>query len=188
MVKHKGTEMLETERLILRRFTIDDADAMFNNWANDPEVTKYLTWLPHGKVDITRNLLESWIKEYEDLEKYNWTIVLKNIGKPIGSISVVEASNIWERAEIGYCMGKKYWNQGIMTESLKAVVNYLITQIGFKRIQATHHVDNPASGKVMLKTGMKYEGRLRKYIKNNQGQFVDCDMYAILDEHINLNE
>ena len=79
MVKHKGTEMLETERLILRRFTIDDADDMFNNWANDPEVTKYLTWLPHGKVDITRNLLESWIKEYGDLENYNWTIVLKNI-------------------------------------------------------------------------------------------------------------
>ncbi|HEY8392736.1 MAG TPA: GNAT family protein [Capillibacterium sp.] len=86
--------------------------------------------------------------------------------------------------EIGYCLSKRYWNQGIMTEALKAVIAYLIKEVGFKRVQAVHQVENPASGRVMIKAGMKHEGRLRGYVLNNRNELVDCEMYAILEDEI----
>jgi len=137
MFNQKGTTPLETERLILRRFVVEDAEDMFNNWANDREVTKYLSWGPHGNLGVTKEILTYWINCYENLETYNWAIVPKNFGKVIGSISLIEVSNKNQRCEIGYCMSKQYWNHGIMTESLKAVINYMILEIGFKRVQAT---------------------------------------------------
>lgn len=112
----------------------------------------------------------------------NWAIVPQDDGKVIGSISVVGMSNNMEKCEIGYCLAKSYWNQGIITESLEAMIKYLFNEIGFHRIQATHNIANVASGKVMLKSGMKYEGKLRKYNKSNKGIFVDCNIYFIIKE------
>ena len=85
-MKHLGTKRVETERLILRRFTMDDADAMFRNWANDPEVTKYLTWPAHPSVEVSRMVLESWVSQYDDNAVYQWAIV------PGTSVSRSEAS------------------------------------------------------------------------------------------------
>jgi len=184
MLNHKGTLEIETDRLVLRRFTVNDAENMFNNWANDSEVTKYLSWKPHGKIDTTKDILNSWVQDYESTNVYNWAIVYKNDGMVIGSISVVESSEEHQRCEIGYCIGKKYWSMGISTEALKAVIWHALFDVGFNRVQATHNKENPASGKVMLKTGMIYEGRLRDYRIDNKGQFVDCDMYAILKNDI----
>ena len=79
-MKHLGTQTLETERLILRRFTPEDAEAMFRNWASDSEVTKYLTWPAHASVDVSRDVLNSWIENYAKPDYYNWTIVLKECG------------------------------------------------------------------------------------------------------------
>ena len=88
-MKHCGTQTIETERLILRQFKSEDADAMFKNWANDEEVTKYLTWSPHGTVDVTKEILKQWVDSYKDEKYYQWAIVLKEIDEPIGSISAV---------------------------------------------------------------------------------------------------
>ena len=184
MINHKGTQTIKTQRLILRKFKITDAENMFNNWANDPEVTKFLSWPYHKELSTTKKIINIYLEEYHNSEVYNWGIVPKEYGEVIGSITVVEMSNEKERCEIGYCISKSYWNQGITTEALKAVINYLINEIGFKRIQAKHDSDNKASGKVMLKAGMEYEGRLRKYNKNNVGELVDCDMYSILKEDL----
>ena len=74
MLTHKGTQTLRTDRLILRRFTIDDAQEMFDNWANDERVTKFLTWQPHKNPEKTKELLKDWIKTYEDPTTYNWLI------------------------------------------------------------------------------------------------------------------
>jgi ribosomal-protein-alanine N-acetyltransferase len=184
MIKHKGTKTLYTDRLILRRFTLEDATDMFVNWASDPEVTKYLSWLPHKDIEVTKNIISSWISSYDQLSNYNWAIVLKNYGKVIGSISVVGSMEKNLRCEVGYCLSRQYWNQGIMTEALKAVISYLIKEIGFKRVQAVHQVDNVASGRVMIKAGMKYEGRLRGFVLNNRNELVDCEMYAVLENDI----
>ena len=179
MLTHKGTVTLETPRLILRRAEITDAEAMFHNWASDPEVTKFLTWPPHESIAVSRSLLERWITEYEKDDYYLWMIVPKESAEPIGSISVVNHRDDIAEAEIGYCIGKKWWHRGIMTEALTAVMDYLFEGVGMNRIKATHDVNNPHSGGVMKKCGMTYEGTARQGSRNNQG-ICDSSAYAIL--------
>ncbi len=179
MIHHCGTQTIETERLILRRFVMEDATAMFDRWANDERVTRYLTWAPHGNVRVTEQVLGDWIFEYHSPKSYQWAIVLKELDdKPIGSIGVVHVESAVDGAEVGYCMSADHWGRGIMTEALKAVIDYLF-DAGFRRIQAIHDVENPASGAVMGKCGMEYEGTLRRAARNQRG-IVDVAVYAIL--------
>lgn len=184
MLYHKGTVYIETDRLILRKFEKEDAGDMFTNWANDPDVTKYLSWNVHKKISITREIINTWVYSYKKTDFYNWAIVFKSDAKVIGSISLDNISNVHFRCEIGYCLSKVFWNRGLMTEALKSVVKYLFTDVGFKRIQAIHHTANYASGKVMLKAGMKYEGILRKYHLSNDGVLTDCKIYSIIDKDL----
>lgn len=184
MIKHLGTKQLDTKKLTLRQFNINDAEDMFINWANDPEVTKYLSWLPHGSLEVTKDILNSWINNYHNLEFYNWAISLRNINRVIGSISVVKFFNQNLTCEIGYCISKSYWNKGITTEALKAVIIFLLKEVGVIRIEAFHNVNNIASGKVMLKAGMIFEGRLRKYHLNREGILEDINMYSVIDTDI----
>ena len=174
-----GTETIETKRLILRRFTTDDAEDMFNNWASDPEVTKFLTWPTHADVEVTRGLLTDWVSKYEDGDYFNWAIEYKETGSVIGNISVVHLNENVDGAEIGYCMSRSYWGKEIMPEALKAVIDYLFEKAGFNRIAACHDVNNPKSGRVMDKAGMKREGTLRAASKNNQG-ICDVTYHSIL--------
>ncbi len=164
-----GTKRIDTERLILRKFTLDDAEDMYNNWASDPEVTKFLTWSPHGSADFTRTLLEDWISRYEEGDYFNWVIEYKETGRAIGNISVVKLDEKVDAAEIGYCMSRSYWGQAIMPEALKAVIDYLFDEAGLNRVAACHDSNNPKSGRVMEKAGMKLEGTLRCAGINNLG-------------------
>lgn len=179
-LKHSGTVALETERLILRRFTLEDAEPMYQNWAHDPEVTKYLTWPPHQDVDVSEEIIDSWVSQYEKGNYYNWAIELKELGEPIGNISVVQRDDRARRAHIGYCLGKDWWHQGIMTEALGAVIKYLFRE-GYLRVESRHNVKNPHSGDVMKKCGMQYEGTFKGYEWDNSG-IGDAAFYAILKE------
>ncbi len=179
MLTHKGTQTIETSRLTLRRAVKEDAEAMFRNWASDPEVTKYLTWPTYEKVDTAHQILDLWVGEYEKPNYYQWMIVLKELGEPIGSISVVRQNDRVEEAEIGYCIGSRWWHKGIMTEALTAVIEYLFTEVGMNRVAARHDPNNPHSGGVMRKCGMKYEGTNRACDRNNQG-VCDAAQYSIL--------
>lgn len=178
MLKHKGTQTIETQRLILRRARIEDAEAMFRNWANDPEVTKYLTWPVHGNIAVTKSVLDSWVESYEKDDYYHWMIVLKETDEPIGSLLVSTLGRA-ESAHVGYCIGRKWWHRGIMTEALGAVIDFLFDEVGYHRVESLHDPNNPNSGKVMLKCGMKYEGTLRQADRNNQG-ICDACYYGIL--------
>jgi len=183
MLTHKGTILLKTERLILRKARMDDAEAMFRNWANDPEVTRFLTWPPHKDVEVTRMIIGTWLQGYEKDSFYQWMITLKEEDEPIGSISVVDMDEKTESAEVGYCIGRKWWHRHIMSEALGAVIRFLVTQAGFQRITAKHDINNPHSGGVMRKCGMRYEGTSRRSARNNQG-ICDMDHYAILREDL----
>ena len=178
MLTHKGTQTIETPRLILRRAVREDAEPMYRNWASDPEVTKYLTWPPHKTVEVTRKILESWIAEYEKDDYYQWVIVLKQTGEPIGSLNAGIVGRA-ESAHIGYCIGRNWWHQGIMSETLEAVIGYLFEEVGFHRIESMHDPNNPNSGGVMKKCGMRYEGTSRDSDRNNQG-ICDTAHYRIL--------
>ncbi len=168
-MKPMGTKTLETDRLILRKFTPEDAEDMYENWASDPEVTKYLTWPVHTSVDVTKKLLEIWVQRYRDDNSYNWAIEYKETGRVIGNISVVKLNEAVESADMGYCMSRALWGRGIMPEALKAVIAFLFDEVGLNRIAACHDPGNSKSGRVMEKAGMKLEGVWRQAGKNNQG-------------------
>lgn len=179
-MKNCGTQRIETDRLILRRYVIEDADAMYKNWASDSEVTKFLTWQPHSSVDVSRGIIENWLKEYSDEKYYQWAIVLKDNGnEPIGGISVVHMNEDISMVHIGYCLGRAWWRRGIMSEALKAVMDFMFDTVEVNRVESRHDPMNPNSGKVMQKCGMKYEGTLRSADRNNQG-ICDACYYALL--------
>ena len=178
VLTHRGTKTIETDRLILRKAIIEDAEPMFRNWASDPEVTKFLTWPPHENTFVTQKVLSEWMAEYERDDYYQWMIVLKQIGEPIGSLLVGTVGRA-QSAHVGYCIGKNWWHKGIMSEALSAVIDFLFTQVGYHRIEAIHDPNNPHSGAVMCKCGMQFEGTLRMADRNNQG-ICDASQYAIL--------
>ena len=123
--------------------------------------------------------MNEWTASYEKPNFYQWAIVPKNLDEPIGSISVVSTNEKTQMAEIGYCIGRPWWNRGITSEALSAVINFMFDQVGANRVQAKHDVNNPHSGLVMKKCGMKYEGTLRSAAVNNQG-VCDVSIYALL--------
>lgn len=179
-MKHCGTQKLETERLILRRYISEDAISMYKNRACDEDVTKYLMWQPHLSPEVSRSVTDEWVRQYANENFYHWAIVLKDNGnEPIGDIAVVNMNEKVSMAHIGYCLGKKWWHQGIMSEALKAVTDFLFDVADFNRIESRHDPNNPNSGKVMQKCGMKYEGTLRSSDWNNQG-ICDACYYALL--------
>lgn len=179
---HKGTTVLETERLILRKFKIEDAQNMFENWASDEMVTRFITWPPHDSVNVTKAIIEEWVKNYQNLDFYQWAIELKEIGEPIGSISVVSINENVEALEIGYCIGRDWWHQGYMSEAFSCIIDFLFNEVGANRICAKHDTDNPNSGRVMLKCGLIYEGTLRQAGRNNTNSRCDLAVYAILKQ------
>lgn len=177
---HCGTQDIKTERLLLRKFSIDDADAMYRNWASDPDVTKYLTWPTHTSIDDSKEVLEDWASSYPQENYYQWAIVLREHGSdPIGSISAVFMNDDTDMVHVGYCLGKDWWHQGIMSEALKAVMDFFFDKVEANRIESRHDPRNPHSGMVMKKCGMKYEGTLRSSDRNNQG-ICDACWYALL--------
>lgn len=180
-MNHLGTKTLETERLTLRPFVREDRDAMFRNWESDPEVTKYLCWQHFTSPEDVGTVLREWIDGYAKPDFYQWAIVPKAVGEPIGTISVVGCDDRIGQLEIGYCIGKAWWRQGYTSEALDLVIDFLIGEVGASRVSARHDPRNPGSGAVMRKCGMIYEGTLRQADRNNQG-ICDASVYAILAE------
>jgi len=178
-MNHIGTKEIETKRLLLRKFTKNDAFAAFNNWTSDEKVTEFLRWPTHNFVDITKSVMEDWVKAYEKKDFYQWAIVLKEINEPIGTISIVDKNEMLNIVHIGYCIGSKWWNQGITSEAFSGIIPFLFNDVKVNRIESQHDPNNPNSGKVMAKCGLKYEGTLRQADVSNKG-IVDASMYSLL--------
>ena len=177
-MKHQGTVVLTTERLTLRPITQDDAQAMFDTWAGDARVTKYLTWGPHKTAEVTARVVAEWVKCYEQADFYQWVLDLD--GKILGAISVVRLDERSNVAELGYCMGVAAWNQGFMTEAARAVIEFLFNEVGANRIVIEHAVKNPASGRVAEKCGMTYEGTKREAFLSSWGEYLDIAVWSLL--------
>ena len=141
---------LETARLRLRKLRETDAQRIFDCWASDPEVTRFLTWTPHESVDTTRLILTKWLADYQQSDVFRYGIELKTEGQLIGMIDVVgERQGI---PYIGYCSGKAYWNNGYMTEALKAMTEEIFST-GRDEIGIEAAVENIASNRVIQKAG-----------------------------------
>lgn len=180
-MNHQGTIRIETNRLILRPFLLQDAEAAYRNWCSDDRVTRFLTWPTHPSVEVTRTVIGSWVAAQSEPTFYQWAIVPRDLDEPIGSISVVKMDEETGMLHVGYCIGHAYWHKGYTSEAFAAVIAYLIEQVGALRIEARHDPENPNSGAVMRKCGLQYEGTLRRADRNNRG-IVDACMYALLAE------
>ena len=161
---------LETPRLILRPFEYSDASDIYNNWASDPEVTKYLTWNTHESIETTKKVLDIWVNQYEKPERINFAITLKETTELIGGIDVV--GYIDNIPVIGYVLSRKYWNNGYMSEAFQTVLEFLFS-LGYEKVRIDALVNNIASNKVIIKCG---------------GTFVETYQDSIKDELVNINK
>lgn len=166
-MEKKGTVVLETERLILRRFTLEDAKEVFENWGSDDEVSKYVRWNTHKSIDDAIVYLESVMEKYEN-DEFEWALTLKDTGELIGAMCAFISED--DRYEVGYNTARKHWRKGYTTEALRAVMNYLINDVGIRRFRCSHAKLNPASGAVMQKVGFKYvkDGFTEKFDKSKK--------------------
>ena len=180
-MNHLGTVEIESERLLLRRFVEDDIPAAFRNWTSDEKVTEFLRWPTHADVSVTENVIKGWIESYSRDDFYQWAIVLKETGEPVGGISVVNMDENIDMVNIGYCIGSKWWHRGITSEAFSLIIPFLFNEVKVNRIQSHHDPNNPNSGKVMQKCGLKYEGTLRQADWSNKG-IVDACTYSLLAE------
>lgn len=176
---HCGAKTIETGRLVLRAFDISDADAAYRNWTSDEKVTEFLRWPAHTDLSVTQHVIEDWVTQSKKPDFYQWAIVLKELGEPIGTISVVNKNEALDIVHIGYCIGSRWWHQGITSEAVSAIIPFFFTEVGVNRIESQHDPDNPHSGNVMKKCGLTYEGTLRQADHSNKG-IVDAAVYSLL--------
>lgn len=179
LTHHKGTQVLHTDRLVLRRFCETDAADIFA-WAGNPEVTRYVSYQTHRSIADSEKILQFWLDGYKREDNYNWAITFDG-QKVVGQISVTEHDGVWD-AGMGWQLDKPYWNRGYMTEAARAVFEYLFCEVGFHRIYSGHDTRNPASGKVMQKLGMAPEGIARQHYYKSGFGTGDAQKYGILKE------
>ena len=121
---------------------------------------------------------DKWLGAYERPNRYSWAIVLKSTGEVIGRVFGMNPNDGLRQIELTYELGRKWWRKGLMTEAVKAVIDFFFNNVGFSRIYANHADKNLASGKVMQKCGMKFEGTEKMACKCNNGILDKCN-YAI---------
>jgi RimJ/RimL family protein N-acetyltransferase len=154
---------------------------MFKNWTSDPANVKFLSHKAHENVCETEKIVADFTRGYAENNFYKWAITLKNTGELIGACSVILTLEHIDCAEVGYVLAKKFRNQGLMTEVLRGVIRFLFIEVNCHRVQARHDTRNPASGRVMIKAGMNFEGILRESDKSNIGEWIDSAIYAIVN-------
>ena len=182
-MKFIGTKEIETEKLILRKLTVNDAEEAYKNWCSSYNVSKYVMWKKHENIEETKKLFKMWEKEYEDLTTFRWIVELKETNELIGTIDVASKRYLsFGTCEIGYCYGEKFWGKGYGTEALKAVIKYLFEKCDAKVIYADFMKNNPGSGKVMEKSGMTFEGYLRSRVLDKDGSRNDLGVCSITKE------
>jgi [ribosomal protein S5]-alanine N-acetyltransferase len=175
-------DIFKTGRLHLRRPRADDAPAIFSEYVQDRDVTKYLTWKPHERCSDTETFLTWCLARWDAGEEYSWVITLASEDRAIGMLSCRIAG--W-KAELGYVLARRFWNHGYMSEAVSAVVDWAIAAEGIFRVWAYCDVDNPQSARVLEKVGMQREGILRRWmiLPNVSSEPRDCLVYSRVRGH-----
>ena len=186
MLSHIGTQTIETERLVLRRFSYSDCEDMLKYWVSDERVQKSYCEPVYADEKEVNALLDKYIGAYQRDYCYRWAIIEKKTGFCIGQIAffLVDSNNHF--AEIEYCVGVDFQRRGYATEATKAVVDYGFNKIRLHKIQICHRSNNMPSRRVIEKCGFTYEGALRDYFFIG-GNYYDRLYYSILrEEYANI--
>lgn len=168
---------LQTPRLILRPFRREDAPRV-QVLAGDKDVANTTGVVPHPYPD---GMAEMWISSHQENwslgEAAQFAITLRETGELVGCIGV-SITKAHRRGDLGYWIGKAFWNQGIATESVRAVIAFGFEELGLNKVAARYMSINPASGRVLAKAGMSEEGCLRQEFFKD-GEFLDLVLYGI---------
>lgn len=156
--KDYNTPTLETERLILRPLHIDDAPVVFERWASDPDVARYMSWNTHTGIDDTLAWLELERISLDAPDNFDFGIVLKETGGLIGSGGILFDADL-NTFMLGYCLMKDCWGKGYATEAARRIIDFALEDLGITEFVAFHALDNPASGNVLTKLGFVACGR-----------------------------
>ncbi len=171
-------DQLSTARLCLRKPKHEDASLLFRAYTADYEVVRYLTWQVHKTEDDTLDYIQHCLEAWSNGTRYAYVIELAD--EPAGPIGMIDLRPHRQRVEFGYVLARQYWGQGYMTEALSALVDWSLDQPDVWRVSAFCDTENLASAKVMQKSGMTFEGVLRRYFvhPNVSSEPRDCRMYA----------
>lgn len=184
---HIGTKELRTDRLFLRRIKKEDIQNIYSKIATDKNILKFVSW-EYSSLESVEKMVLNTLEEYENKkDTYMWIVEELSTHEIVGMIFTEDYNERRLVAELDYCVVAGFRGKGYATEMLKKVIEYLIFEVGFFRIECVHNLDNPASGKVMQKAGMKFEGILRgKAINLNQeGNPDDLKLYSIIKTDFN---
>lgn len=157
MFNHTGTTIIKGKNIILRRFKSSDAEQMFNNWASLDVVTENLPWKSHKNIHKTKFVIDTWIKYYKKADYYNWCIESKEGSETLGSISLSDFNTDDLSCQVGYCLGYKFWNKGIMTEALNLILDYSFYTLNCEIIKSTVYYRNIQSCRVLKKCGFEFK-------------------------------
>ena len=163
MFKHIGSQTIETERLILREFTAGDAHDMYINWASNPKIQLEYGEPVYLMKEQVQELLDKWILNCCDKCFYRQAIILKERNANIGQIAFCRVYEEVATAEIEYCIGEDYWGSRYALEALNAVIEYMLLNSGFKKLEAFHRKANPKSGRVLEKSIMERVPIVRRF-------------------------
>ena len=185
MVTHIGTNEIETERLILRRFEYTDDEAMLKYWIADEKIQSLYSEPVYTTKEAVKELLDKYISSYENDDYYRWAIIEKESGECIGQIAyfLVDSKNHF--AEIEYCIGSEFQCNGFATEATKAVIAYGFDKMNLHKVQICTKTINLPSKRVIEKCGFTYEGTLRDYFYMN-GEYVGRLYFSILREEYKI--
>lgn len=165
---------METKRLFLRKFRVSDAKDVYE-WAGDEKVAETINFEMHKDVAESKQITKEILMQPD-----NWAIILKDSNKCIGSIGLIQDKDN-HKTQIGYSLNRLYWNKGYVTEALQEIIDYCFNSLKLNRVEAIHYTNNPASGRVMEKAGLKREGKMKQYIYV-KGEYKDCIMYGLVRE------
>ena len=169
----------ETSRLVAKPAAVEDAQVVFDEYASDAAVAKYMTWTPHRSVADTANFLKRCERAWRDGSAYPWTLWQKQDGAFVGLVEIrVTASAV----DLGYALARRWWRQGLMSEALAPVVQWALAQPTIYRVWATCDVENLASARLLERLGMEREGVLRRWLlhPNLSDSPRDCFCYSIV--------
>ena len=147
---------LKTERLILRREKLEDAEILYKFLGCDAEMSKYTGWNPYITLVSARKKIEEDIRNSENKDFYSWVIQFKD--EIVGTIGAYDYEPQTNSIEIGYSIFRNAWGKGYATEALSEVIRYLFEEKSMNKVHAWCHMENTASQKVLEKVGMKREG------------------------------
>lgn len=174
------TETIQIGRLILRRLRAEDALSLYENCSSDEKSVRYLERSACADPEITKALVMDWIGKYETDDFFLWGVEFD--GQIIGTVNLHDIDREEGQCEIGFSVGSKWWNQGIMTEAAGAVVRHALAELGFERITGWCAAENIGSARVMEKSGMKRERCTRQSVRLSSGEWADQIWYSICED------